>query len=438
MIAKPLTFDALPRYGRRRIVLSVLLASGLLLAGCEQLLEVESPSRLPAEDILKPSNAAILVNGAQSDFECALANFILAGGQVGDELAHFGGGSVNEGYDKRAYTAADPWPARFPCEGGSGSQNAISVWAPLQTARFAARSTEELLESWTDDEVPGRAEARARMAAFSGYSTLLLGEAYCTAAVDLGPELSRSDMFQLAEVDFTRAIELATSAGSASLLGLAQVGRARTRVNLGTFSEALTDARMVPGGFRFDARYSAASVRTENRVFRRMNRNRSVGVGPYYQHLEFQGVPDPRIPVTNLGLVPASQRTDSLWVQDLYPTESSPIPIATWQEAQLIISEAELDAGRLQEAVDAINVLHANANLPAFSSGDAAEIRVHLIEERRRQLFLQGNHLNDLIRFSFPLVPSPGTIFQAGAGEYGTMTCLPLPDVERISNPNIG
>ncbi|MBA2458981.1 MAG: RagB/SusD family nutrient uptake outer membrane protein [Gemmatimonadales bacterium] len=59
-----------------------------------------------------------------------------------------------------------------------------------------------------------------------------------------------------------------------------------------------------------------------------------------------------------------------------------------------------------------------------------------IIEERRRELFLEGHRLGDIIRYGLPLFPAPGTPFYVG-GEFGTQVCFPLPAVERDNNPNI-
>ena len=58
------------------------------------------------------------------------------------------------------------------------------------------------------------------------------------------------------------------------------------------------------------------------------------------------------------------------------------------------------------------------------------------MQERRRELFLESHHLGDLIRFDEPLRPPPGTPFVNG-GSYGTVRCMPLPDVERLNNPTL-
>lgn len=421
------------RWARATVLVTVAAA----LAGCEKLLEVELPSLLPQEEMLIPGNAQILVDGGRADFECALANYILAGGQMGDELERRGGGSVNQGYDRRDYISSDPWYAIFPCERGTGSQQANSVYAPLQTARFNNKRTKELLrDEWTDAQVARRTEYIAQTATFEAYSVLLLGEGMCSAAVDLGPELFQEDLWRLAETKFGEAIEAATDASRNDLLALARVGRARARVNLGDFEGARADAMQVPLNFRYEARYSAAHVRTENFVYLLNNQQRSVSIGPIYQDVRFEGVPDPRVRVRDDGpIIPG--HPDHVWVQENFPSLSAPIPFATWEEATLVIAEAELRAGNVTEAVSRINELHARAGLPAFASSDADEVMEHLIRERRMQLFLRGHHLQDRNRFELPLMPPPGTPHREGGFLYGTNRCLPLPDIERENNPNI-
>jgi starch-binding outer membrane protein, SusD/RagB family len=119
-----------------------------------------------------------------------------------------------------------------------------------------------------------------------------------------------------------------------------------------------------------------------------------------------------------------------------YSSVAAPIRIASWAEAQLILAEAQLAAGNTQAAVDIINVLHARAELPAYGGGTPAQVRAQLIEERRRELFLEGHRLGDMIRYEVPLTPAPGTPFPRG-GQFGDRLCFPLPDIERNNNPNL-
>ena len=116
---------------------------------------------------------------------------------------------------------------------------------------------------------------------------------------------------------------------------------------------------------------------------------------------------------------------------------SSPIPIASGDEAILIIAEAELEAGNIPAAVAAINKLRTKSSLPSYAGGSAAEVRAQLIDERRRELFLEGQRLNDIIRFSISQSPAAGTPFPVKGGVYGNQICFPLPDLERNNNPTL-
>ena len=67
------------------------LASAALLAAiaaCDlsNALDVDAPSRIPAETLETPANATLLVNSAIGDFECAYGAYVVAGGLIGEEL----------------------------------------------------------------------------------------------------------------------------------------------------------------------------------------------------------------------------------------------------------------------------------------------------------------------------------------------------------------
>jgi hypothetical protein len=148
-------------------------------------------------------------------------------------------------------------------------------------------------------------------------------------------------------------------------------------------------------------------------------------VAPPYQNLTVDGKPDPRVPVTDLkrngndGVTPFFQ-------QQVYKTVSSPIPIATYAEAQLILAEASSDQ---VEKLAALNRVRALNNISPLAGPVTDAI---IIEERRRQLFSQGQRYTDMLRKKLP--------FQTGTNRkgqtYSDLTCIPLPDVETQNNPN--
>jgi hypothetical protein len=403
----------------------------LSVAACDALdnaLEVEAPSRIPAETLDNPANAALVVNGAISDFDCALGSYIVVGGLITDELVDATPTANRWDYDRRTVQKEGGIFATSGCGG-------LGVYTPISTARFTADNVLAKLKSFSDDQVVGRTALIATAAAYSGYSHILLGEGFCSASIDLGPELTSQQVFERAEQKFTEAIAAARAAKNNEILNMALVGRARARLNLGKKAEAAADARLVPMGFEKVATASNTSARRQNRIYVQNQLARLVTIGPEYRSLTFEGVADPRVKVEDTGRNGFDGST-RIFAQTKYTSEATPIPIATWEEAQLIIAEAELAAGNRQAAVDIINTLHRRAGLPAFSSTDSNAIMQHIIQERRRELFLEGHRLYDFRRFNLPLTPAPGTLYPKG-GEYGTTTCLPLPDIERVNNPNI-
>jgi hypothetical protein len=163
-------------------------------------------------------------------------------------------------------------------------------------------------------------------------------------------------------------------------------------------------------------------------------------VDPSYRNVTFAGVPDPRVNVVDAALV-GQDRTTPIWRQTKYPAIGTAIPIARNAEALLIVAEAENAAGNTANAVTIINILHTKAGIPPYAGGTQAEVQAQIIEERRRELFLEGRRFGDIIRYNIALQPAPGTAFPVKGGSYGPNTglqvCFPLPDVERNNNPSI-
>ena len=259
----------------------------------------------------------------------------------------------------------------------------------------------------------------------------------CFAAIDGGPELTSQEILKLADQKLTFAIDTGLAAGASDIVNMARIGRARARLDLGRGVDAVADAQLVPPGFQKEAHYSAETFRSSNRIWTMNNGNARVTIEDDFRNVTHMGEPDPRVPVQNTGRL-APNRI-SLWTQTKYPLQDSPIPIARHAEAQLIIAEVVGGA----TAVNIINGLHAAAQLPAFSASSPDSILRHVIEERRLELFLESHHFFDKLRFNAMLDPDPlPDTPPAGApyltsGMYGATKCLPLPDVERLNNPNI-
>lgn len=402
----------------------------LSVSACSSLLDVDVPSRVPADGAFVPENATILMNSVIGEFECAFGGAVTSGGLLGDELGNASTGNTSWQVDRRDMSTNSTINT-----GGCGG---LGPFGALSVTHWLARQLRTSLEGWTDAQVTNRRQLLATTAAYTGYAYVLMGEQLCTATVNVGPELTKAQLFALAEERFTVAIADAQATSTADILNMAYVGRARARLNLGNRAGAAADARLVPVGFAKNATYSATDPRRYNPVFNVNNQGIAYTVGPVYRDFRFAGVRDPRVPVTNANRV-GQDNVDSIYLQGKYPALSSPIPIAKWTEAQLIIAETELEAGNLPAAVAIINTLHGRTVPPlaSFSSSSATEIRAQLIYERRAELFLESQHLGDYQRFSLPFVPAVGAPFPLGGGFYASQRCFAIPDLERTTNPNL-
>ena len=406
----------------------------LFTASCDlnNLLDVDAASRIPASELDNPASATLLLNGAIGDFECAFGSYVVLSGMVGEELMDATQTADRWPYERRATKSNDARYATFGC-------TALGVYTPMSTARWAAENVLRKLEGWTDAEVPDRQRMIATAAAYSGYAHVILAEGFCSGVLldpSLTPtgEVDRTAMNARAIERFNQAIETLTplpeSAAKTDLLNMARVGLARALLNNGDGAAAATAAAQVTTDYVKHASASTSFTRRENRVVRDNNTSNSTSIGPEYRNFQHMGLPDPRVPVTDLDRT-ATDGTP-LFVQDKYEALNTPLPLATWEEAQLIIAEA---SGGLA-AVNIINALHSRAGLPPFVSVSESEIQAHIIQERRAELFLEGHHLGDAIRYSIQLSPAVGTPYPKG-GAYENQVCLPLPDIERLNNPLI-
>jgi starch-binding outer membrane protein, SusD/RagB family len=419
----------------RSFKLSLALIAAGALAACTELttLEQQNPGQLDASGIYEPRNAQLLANGVIADFECAFSRYAFGSALFTDELTNAFAGSSNFDYDRRTLPTNAPYGT-----GGCNTAQTASIYTPLSIARAAGDTVASKLEGWSDTDVPNRQKLLAQSYAYAGYSLTLLGESMCGAAINVGPLLTPAQLFAEARTRFDKAVAAATAANDAPTLNLSLLGRARTLLNLGEKAAAGVDAAKIPAGFTANLSTDAGSPRRQNYVFLGVNQSSWGSVDPSFRGLTVNGAPDPRVAVTNAnrnGTVTSVQ----IWTADKYTSLASTIPVARYAEAQLIVAEAKLAANDIPGAVAAINIVRAARSIPAYDATGrtSAEVLSQIIEERRRELFLEGHRLGDLRRYNQTFLPAAGTPFVSG-GQYGTQTCFPLPDVERINNPNIG
>ncbi len=427
--------DRLRRKLLAGLVAAVVLTGAVACEAARNPLEVESSSRIPAINVETPANAQLLVDGAVADFECAFASYVVEGGTVGEEFIYAQQTADRVPADRRNVLTTDPRYATNSCEG-------LGIYGPLQIARASAENVLGYLKGWTDVQVSvNRTRLIAIAAAYAGYNYVLLGEGFCTLAfskinpdrsINYGGEISRDSVFRIAVARFTEAIAAAQATSTTDILRMAYLGRARAKLNLKDYAGAEADALQIPSGYVKNATYSATVGRRNNFVWGdNALSNRSSSIGDPYRSM----TGDPRVPVT------ATATTSATGIKHFYQTKyltvGDPIALAKYQEAQLIIAEAEIRAGNLSVALPILNAERTRGAQGAFTGTTQADYMAELVDQRRRELFLEGQHLGDIIRYSIVLQPAAGTPYHFG-GTYGNQICFLMPAAERLNNPLIG
>ena len=415
----------------------VALVGSLATAACGDVfsLKQSNPGSLTADAVYQPANAQLLVNGAIADFECSFARYVVNSGLFMDELHNVIAGSGNYDIDKRNLFTTSPYA------GGCGGAQTPGYYTAFSTARGVADEAYRRLEGWTDSEVQNRTRLMGQMAAYGGYSLIFLAEGMCTAAIDLSPEMTPAQLFAEAILRFDKAVTAATTANDQTTLNFARLGRARAQRGAGNIAAAGTDAALIPANFLVATSADAVNARRQNMVFVHTVMNFYSSVDSSFRNLTLNGAPDPRVQVVNSGRTGTQTAAGQVWQALKYPAITTPMPIARYAEAQLIVAEARVTAGDLAGAATAINNARnsGRTGMPQFSAAGltGAQVLDQIIEERRRELFLEGHRLGDIRKYNLPLRPATGTPYTIGGGTYGDQRCFPLPDIERNNNPNI-
>jgi hypothetical protein len=410
--------------------LSALLA--LILAAstaCNSLLTVDNPGRVPADALGDPSLMPTLEAAAIQQLQCGIASFAATAGMLSGEYWSANGFVNNHPWEWRG-------AAEIRNEPGSCTVTRASTfmgfYTPLQQARYQLDDTFTRLETFTDAQVPNRARYVTEMRAYAGYAYTLLGEGMCQMTIDNGPAMTKAEVWAIAEARFTDAIARATTINDANLRNMATVGRARVRLDLGNLTGAAADAALVPLGFVRNAEFSEGVPIRENRIYNLTVRNDYLTVSPDYRGLTVGTQADPRVRVNNMNRV-GSDNVSAIWQQQKFITGTGgvPFPIASWNEAQLILAEAT--GG--QAGIDALNRVRTANGVTTPLVNPGGDITPLVLEERRRQLFSEGHRYVDMLRKSIPF--PTGVNGQNRKGQvYGPVTCVPLPDVETRNNPN--
>ena len=404
------------------------ITAGLALAACSNILEVQFPGRIPADQTNDPSLAPVLARSVVSDLECAYNNYSGGAATQSDEYESSNGNVPGRNWGERTINADEDDYVLGPCD----TNSYFGMHTTLHTARLQAEDIGARLAGWTDAQVPGRANLIAKVKAYNGFPYLFMGESFCQVAFDKGPISPPITALTLAETKFTEAVAAAQAAGNTDMLNLSRVGLARAKLDLKKYAEAASVAALVPVGYVKNVDRGTESSRRYNKIYFFMTSN---GYFVVSQDLRPGGpAADPRLLVFNTGHGAFNPGTVS-WQTSKYASLSSPIRLASGIEARLIQAEGLAETGNVAGAMALVNAGRADAGLGPVSATTTAAAVTIILKERQAELAFEGGHrLADLLRRNLPWKGAQGStkIANEFTGDlYGATTCWPMPTKEK-------
>lgn len=392
-----------------------LIAVFIILFGCEEFVNGVDPYIDQIEDEVfdDPDMLEFLVKGIKNQFAEVYGNLSLLSGGLSDELE----------YDLRVQNSS--WPPFKEIDEGDITLNNSDVndlFKALAELRFLS---DNLIERVQRNGTSGNNEETAL---YSGYLYSGLARYFYASyfglnpdegggVVDGGPFIPSSEMYNLAIEKLMQAFNYVRQGSWEERLINSLI--ARCYLYQHNFENALSfgNKGLNEEDSRFDAFFGVPSV---NPYWEKAGNGRTQYIvnERFSNYITDDSLEYVRIPITEAEMLQGMPF--QLYMQDKYPEDESSIPVITWQENELIIAECEfeLDNGNPLDRLNSIRLSHGLDNL--------TEVTLHIIySERDKELFCQGARLIDQRRYvNWHL-------------DEGLWMFLPIPESERLINPNI-
>ncbi len=390
----------------RRLTGFAMIAGAVALGACS--MDVDNPTMIQDEDLNTKESIEALAAGVAGDFAEGMivpggGGLITAGAMLSDELVHVGTWiglrGLSDGFSQ------DDW---------AESQ---SRWAEPSQARWVAENAIERLTAVFDElgiDPLSRPEIPS-VTMWAGFANKALGDHFCEAVIDGGPSQPYTAFYERAEGHFDNAIQMAGAAGEHDMQLASYAGRAHTRMQLGDWSGAVSDAAHIPTDWVYWIYYNqTAGVSNDMYWWGYLRDETSVWGTPFEtlgENLTEPNGGDPRVQydvaMTDEGTVEdGGDGRRPFYRQRKYRSYSDEIALTKGTEMRLIEAEAALvQGGDFATAVAKINEVRAyhNANgmdLPMVSAASLDEAWTLLMTERGLELWLEGKRLADLRRWA--------------------------------------
>jgi tetratricopeptide (TPR) repeat protein len=419
-----------------------LIFAGLIaitICSCDSILEVDDTGAIQEGDLNSAEMVDLIVNGARSEFQDTFINLSVSAAIFSDEayVDH-----TNIDWRNFALLSFD-----------DGNAINLSIYSDIQQLRTSAEDGIERLNAIYDDpDVSVENINIGMLQVYAGYGYIYLGENFCSAPVNLSEAFSSDELLQMGIEKLTAAISTADNAEQAredadviaEIRNLANLGIARSYLQLGNNDQAIEFAAKVPEDFEAISYYSENTTR-ENNTWAQIGTPGSdqwVSVG-----IDFQNLDDPRVEhsiVAYDGLngndifLPYKAYDFEGWDSgggEDYIERSTNITFASGLEAQYIIAEAQSPSA---ETAAFVNERRAAGDQPAMDlSGN--QVMEELRNQRARDFYLTGRRLGDLRRYLnlYDVDGFPSGTYAVGNEVYGNARCFIIPLEEKVANPNL-
>jgi starch-binding outer membrane protein, SusD/RagB family len=444
---------------RQRGRLASLVAAGIgamMLSACD--LGVFDPGTIEYDDLFNPAAIDPLLVGAERNLGRAISGernphggVFGFGAYVSDEVVHSGQWiGMREWSDA---VAIDPSVAETSTR-----------WGQAQNARGSAEEAVNIIRQvlTTQGTDTGASVQVASALAWAGFSNRVLGDHFCSAVIDGGPEQPVSAFYERAEQHFTEVIAIAQAANNARLGQVGRAGRAQVRMMLGNWSGAAADAAEIPLNFVHLVRMDGGTAAETNGLHEAFMRNAQASVWgtPFARWgTDLSGVQqtegDPRVRFASRGgtgnVVIGGDARRQFWEPRKYLTRDDDIPLAKGTEMRLIRAEAALVGNDIPAAIGHINAVRVHRQLTPVAATTAEQAWHLLQKERGLELWVEGRRLPDLRRWArvpgyanfdvvrreaAPQPPSADEVRNVLDNPMGDL-CMPMSLDERNSNPNL-
>ena len=422
-----------------------LLLAGVLGA-CKGVLEVDRPT-LITEQTVKGDSAMInaMVNGVENEFRAGYAWVASSGAAQTDEAIFSHVWTPWDTYDNRDVTSDAP-------------AHDIFTYPFLQRARGTSEKFVETLREVLGDRAANHA-GFAKALTYAGYSHFQIAAHLCATPINGSAPKPPDEVFGIAIGYFEDAVRVGTAANATDIVHLANVGLARTYLQMGNKAKTIEFASKVPPNFSAWVRYAPNPDFGQWTVYNLYNRLSGLR-SPSEFNLALdpdlmRNVRDLRVPFETdstrrmmeergprFGYLPYQPSSFSDWKPGgkTIMTDDADIRFASGLEARYMVAEAGGLTGAPLRAF--INERRAAGGLAPFAGTDA-QLTDELLEQRKWDFFLAGFRMPDLIRYkklySRDLWPK-GKLsgFTASYSQnYGAAECWPIGATEKNGNPNI-